>query len=59
MTIVIPIKNIFKIIKNKIIFFKLILFKSDSKSLFLLRPKIEYNNLFKNITYYVKYHKYN
>ena len=59
MTIVIPIKNIFKIIKNKIIFFKLILFKSDSKSLFLLRPKIEYNNLFKNIPYYVKYHKYN
>ena len=59
MTIVIPIKNIFKIIKNKIIFFKLILFKSDSKSLFLLRPKIEYNNLFRNIPYYVKYHKYN
>ena len=59
MTIVIPIKNIFKIIKNKIIFFKVILFKSDAKSLFLLRPKIEYNNLFRNILYYVKYYKYN
>lgn len=57
--IIIPIKNKIRRIKKTTIFFKFISFKSNSISLFLLRPKIEYNILFKNIPYYVKYHQNN